>query len=108
VAKVSLNALARGADPRSVEQLGQALLFDMAIQHGPAHKYTQTAEQQLGAPPKSKLGENGLTEEQLIDQVAQVRKNFLYAFAASNNFPGIKKRPFRGRSGSLGRLAASR
>jgi enoyl-CoA hydratase len=28
VAKVSLNALARGADPRSVEQLGQALLFD--------------------------------------------------------------------------------
>jgi enoyl-CoA hydratase len=30
VAKVSLNALARGADPRSVEQLGQALLFDSA------------------------------------------------------------------------------
>jgi hypothetical protein len=27
---VSLNALARGADPRSVEQLGQALLFDSA------------------------------------------------------------------------------
>lgn len=28
VAKVSLNALARGADPGSVERLGQALLFD--------------------------------------------------------------------------------
>ncbi len=33
VAKVSLNALARGADPRSVEQLGQALLFDSADKH---------------------------------------------------------------------------
>jgi enoyl-CoA hydratase len=30
VAKVSLNALARGADPRSIEQLGQGLLFDSA------------------------------------------------------------------------------
>lgn len=75
-----------------VTPLGQALLFDMAIQHGPAHKLTQTAEQQLGAPPKSKLGENGLTEEQLIRHLAQVRKNFLYAFAASNNLPGVKKR----------------
>lgn len=28
VAKVSLNALARGADPGSIERLGQALLFD--------------------------------------------------------------------------------
>lgn len=75
-----------------VTPLGQALLFDMAIQHGPAHKHTQTAEQQLGAPPKSKLGENGLTEEQLIRQVTQVRKSFLYAFAAGNNLPGVKKR----------------
>ena len=30
VAKVSLNALARGADPGSIERLGQALLFDSA------------------------------------------------------------------------------
>lgn len=75
-----------------VTPLGQALLFDMAVQHGPAHKHTQTAEQQLGAPPKSMLGENGLTEEQLIRQVAQVRKSFLYGFADANNLPGARKR----------------
>ncbi len=33
VAKVSLNALARGADPGSVERLGQALLFDSPEKH---------------------------------------------------------------------------
>ena len=75
-----------------VTPVGQALLFDMAIQHGPAHKLTQTAEQQLGAPPKSKLGENGLNEQQLITRVVQVRKEFLYDFAARNNLPGVKRR----------------
>ncbi len=33
VAKVSLNALARGADPGSIERLGQALLFDSPDKH---------------------------------------------------------------------------
>ena len=33
VAKVSLNALARGADPGSIERLGQALLFDSPEKH---------------------------------------------------------------------------
>jgi hypothetical protein len=75
-----------------VTPLGQALLFDMAIQHGPAHKHTQNAETRLGVAPKSKLGENGLTEEQLITEVAKVRQEFLYGFAATNNLPGVKKR----------------
>jgi len=69
-----------------------ALIFDMAIEHGPANKITQTAEAQLGAPPKSLLGQNGLTEEQLITQVAKVRQQYLYEFADSNNLPGVKKR----------------
>jgi len=75
-----------------VTPLGQALLFDMAVQHGPDHKLTQTAEQQLGALPKSRLGENGLTEQQLVRQVARVRKDFLYDFADSHHLPGVKKR----------------
>ena len=75
-----------------VTPLGQALLFDMAIQHGPSHKLTQTAEQQLGVPPKSKVGENGLTEQQLVRQVARVRQAYLYQFAVSHNLSGVKKR----------------
>jgi hypothetical protein len=72
--------------------LGQALLFDMAIQHGPAHKHTQTAEARLGVAPKSKLGENGLTEVQLITEVAKVRQEFLYGFAERTGLNGVKKR----------------
>jgi len=75
-----------------VTPLGQAMLFDMAIQHGPAHKYTQTAEQMLGASPRSHLGENGLNEQQLITKTAEVRRDFLYDFAARENLPGVKKR----------------
>ena len=82
------SATARGI----VTALGQALLFDMAIQHGPAHKLTQTAEQQLGAPPRSHLGENGLNEQQLIAKTAEVRRDFLYGFAARENLPGVKRR----------------
>jgi hypothetical protein len=72
--------------------LGQALFFDMAVQHGPANKHIQTAEANLGAPPKSRLGENGLTEHQLIAETARVRQEFLDRFATNHNLPGVRKR----------------
>jgi len=72
--------------------LGQALFFDMAVQHGPGNKHIQTAEANLGAPPKSQLGENGLTEQQLIAETARVRQDFLDRFATNHNLPGARKR----------------
>jgi hypothetical protein len=72
--------------------LGHALIFDMAVEHGPANKLIQTAESKLGAPPKSMLGQNGLNEQQLITQLAQVRHDYLYNFADQNGLPGVKKR----------------
>ncbi len=72
--------------------LGQALFFDMAIQHGPMHMYIQRAEAHFGVPPKSRLIENGITEVQLISQTAIERRDFLYDFADRNNYPGVKAR----------------
>jgi len=72
--------------------LGQALFFDMAVQHGPGNKHIQTAEANLGAPPKSHLGDNGLTDHQLIAETARVRQDFLDRFATNHNLPGVRKR----------------
>lgn len=72
--------------------LGQALLFDMAIQHGPAHKLIRKAEEELGVPPRSRLIENGLSEQQLIRRVVDVRKRALYAQADRDRLPGLKRR----------------
>jgi hypothetical protein len=75
-----------------ITPLGQALFFDMAIQHGPMHMYIQRAEAHYGVPPKSRLIENGITEEQLISRTAVERRDFLYDFADRNNYPGVKAR----------------
>jgi hypothetical protein len=75
-----------------VTPVGQALLFDMAIQHGPGNMLIQTAEAFYGAPPKSRLGENGINEQQLISRVAIERRDFLYRLADKQNLPGVKKR----------------
>ncbi|GEM_PF-5347541 len=72
--------------------LGQALLFDMAIQHGPANKLIRKAEEELGVPPRSRLVENGLTEQQLIQRVVDVRRRALYAQAERDRLPGLKRR----------------
>ncbi len=75
-----------------VTPLGQALFFDMAVQHGPGHKHIQNAEAFYGVPPKSRLSENGLTEQQLIERTAIERRDFLHRFADKNNLPGVKRR----------------
>ncbi|MCC6905560.1 MAG: chitosanase [Anaerolineae bacterium] len=72
--------------------LTQALFFDTAIQSGPGHSLIQQAEQELGVPPKSKVGENGLTEEMLVRQVALARQGFLSRLAARLKLPGVKRR----------------
>nr|MBN1230199.1 chitosanase [Anaerolineae bacterium] len=75
-----------------ITSLGQALFFDMAIQHGPFHPYIQRAEAFYGVPAKSHLGDNGITEQQLIERTAIERQLFLTDFANRKNLPGVKKR----------------
>jgi hypothetical protein len=82
--------------PRGISTpLGQAFVFDAAIHHGNwgvERDYLRPAEQLLGAPIRSKLGENGLTEQQLIRKAAELRRDRLYALAAARNLPGLRPR----------------
>jgi hypothetical protein len=79
--------------PRGIQSpLARAMLFDIGIQYGVMHQLIGLAEQDLGVPAKSRVGENGITEKQLIAQVAERRKRGLYAQAERDNLPGLKPR----------------
>jgi hypothetical protein len=72
--------------------LSWALLFDMGVNFGPNHGFVQLAERQLGVPPRSKPGQNGITEQQLIERVVLLRKQSHYRQAERDNLPGLKRR----------------
>jgi glycosyl hydrolase family 46 len=79
--------------PRNIQSaLGHALLFDMSIQHGLYNFLVPKAEEVLGLPSKSRLGENGTTEHTFIAKVAELRRDNLYALAAKYNAGGMKVR----------------
>jgi hypothetical protein len=82
--------------PRGIETaLGKAFVFDTALNHGSwgaERDYLRPAEQSLGAAIKSKLGANGLTEQQLIRTAAQLRRDRLYALAAAKGLGGLRVR----------------
>lgn len=79
--------------PRNIQTpLAQALIFDMGINFGTRHGFLGKAEELLGVPPKSRVGENGTTEEQLIAKLAELRRDSHYRQAERDNLPGLKVR----------------
>ncbi|MGB7340449.1 MAG: chitosanase, partial [Phototrophicaceae bacterium] len=72
--------------------LSRALLFDIAINFGMGDAFVRKAEQELGVPEKSIIGENGITEEALMTRVAQLRKASHDRQAERDNLPGLKVR----------------
>lgn len=69
-----------------------ALLFDMGVNFGVNHGFVRLAEEQLGVMPRSRPGENGITEEQLITRVAELRKMSHDRQAKRDNLPGLAVR----------------
>jgi hypothetical protein len=69
-----------------------ALLFDMGVNFGVNHGFVRLAEKDLGVQPRSKPSESGLSEEQLITYVAQLRKRSHDTQAARDNLPGLRVR----------------
>ena len=69
-----------------------ALLFDMGVNFGVNHGFVRLAERQLGVPPRSKPGENGISEMQLMERVALLRKQSHDRQAERDNLPGLKVR----------------
>jgi hypothetical protein len=79
--------------PRNlVLPLTNAFFFDMAINHGARHDMITEAEDFFGVPLKSRIGENGISEQQLAQKVAQIRRDRLYRIADEENLPGLKPR----------------
>lgn len=88
-----LRMLTLSAQPRGIVMpLSIALLFDIAINFGVMHGLLTAAEGELGVPQKSKVGENGITEKQLITRVAEIRKRSHDKQADRDNLPGLKVR----------------
>jgi hypothetical protein len=74
--------------------LGQALIFDMMIHHGPGNldtRYLDWTVNELKLPATWKSGDNGTTEQQFITRLAQRRKDELYR-QAGNKASGLKVR----------------
>jgi hypothetical protein len=72
--------------------LTYALLFDMGVNFGTGHGFVRLAEEQLDVPLRSRPGENGITEEQLITRVAELRKQSHDRQAERDNLPGLRRR----------------
>lgn len=72
--------------------LSWALLFDMGVNFGVNHGFVRLAEQQLGIPPRSTVGTNGVSEQQLIRRVAELRKVSHDRQAERDNLPGLRRR----------------
>lgn len=79
--------------PRGLKTpLAYALLFDMGVNFGTGHGFVRLAEERLGVPSRSRPGENGITEQQLIAMVAELRRDSHYRQAERDNLPGLKVR----------------
>lgn len=79
--------------PRGIRTpLGQALVFDMGINFGPRHGFLGAAERAIGVPPRSRLIENGRREEDLIRELANLRKQSHDRQAERDNLPGLSQR----------------
>lgn len=79
--------------PRGLKlPLSWALLFDMGINFGTGHGFVRQAEKELGVAPRSRPGENGISEEQLTRRVAELRKKSHDTQAVRDNLPGLRVR----------------
>ncbi len=79
--------------PRNIQTpLGIALIFDMAINHGPRHDMIGLAEQALGVPPKSRMPDNGADERDLLRALARIRAERLNRLADKYGWEGLRGR----------------
>src|SRR6185295_15804574 len=73
---------------------GQALIFDMMINHGAGNldtRYLEWTLNELHLPATWKAGDNGTTEQQFITRLAQRRRDEMYR-QAGNKPSGLKVR----------------
>lgn len=72
--------------------LAWALLFDIGIHFGVGDGFLRIAEREFSVPERSRVGQNGLSEAQLITRVAELRKQSHDRQALRDNLPGLRVR----------------
>lgn len=84
----------RNVEPRRlITPLAHALFFDMAIQFGPYDpSLVVEAERALSVLPGSVIGENGITEEQLLTKLVELYGNWLDDRADRSGRPKLHER----------------
>jgi hypothetical protein len=81
------------AEPRGiVTPLGRALMLDMGINHGIYHDYFTEAEKALGVEERSKMPDNGASEQAFFKHVVNLRKERMYRLADKHGWGGLKVR----------------
>ncbi len=79
--------------PRGIRlPLSRALLFDVSINFGVGDGFLRMAERDFGVAQRSRLGDNGLSEEQLIRRVTELRKRSHDRQAERDRLPGLSVR----------------
>ncbi len=79
--------------PRGLQTpLAWALLFDIGINFGVGDGFLRMAERELGVRERSLIGQNSLSEAQLITRVAELRKISHDRQALRDNLPGLRVR----------------
>ncbi len=79
--------------PRGIHSaLGQALIFDIAINHGRDNNFLATVENELGIPANAQLPWGDVTETLFITRLAEIRRDSLYRSADRLQLPGLKAR----------------
>lgn len=85
--------LALSARPRNIQlPLSLAMLFDIAVNFGVMHGLLTRAEDELGVPQRSRVNDNGVSEQQIIVQLADIRKRSHDRQAERDKLPGLKVR----------------
>lgn len=75
-----------------ISPLAWALLFDIGIHFGVGDGFLRIAEREFGVPERSRIGQNGLSEAQLLTRVAELRKQSHDRQALRDNLPGLRVR----------------
>ena len=79
--------------PRNLQSpLAWALLFDIGIHFGVGDGFLRMAEREFGVQQRSPVIDNGLSEEQLITRVAELRKQSHDRQASMDGLPGLRVR----------------
>lgn len=79
--------------PRNLQTpLAWALLFDIGVNFGVGDGFLRMAEREFGVPQRSPVGQNGISEQQLITRVAELRKQSHDRQASVDGLPGLRVR----------------